>query len=78
MAIAFGSCAIPLVDMAAGHLSYRLANVIGLDLSQGMVDRARRMFGDRIRFECADLREPLAFLDSHSIDVLTALGAHAR
>jgi hypothetical protein len=43
-----------------------------------MVDRARRMFGDRIRFECADLREPLAFLDSHSIDVLTALGAHAR
>jgi SAM-dependent methyltransferase len=64
------------VGCAAGHLSSNLADagarVIGLDLSQGMIDRARRMFGDRIRFECADLREPLAFLESESVDVITA------
>ena len=64
------------VGCAAGHLSSKLADagarVIGVDLSQGLIDCARRAFGERVRFECADLREPLTFLGNSSIDVITA------
>ena len=64
------------VGCAAGHLSSKLADagahVVGVDVSQGMVDCARRTHGDRIRFERADLREPLSFVETDSIDTITA------
>jgi GrpB-like predicted nucleotidyltransferase (UPF0157 family)/ubiquinone/menaquinone biosynthesis C-methylase UbiE len=64
------------VGCAAGHLSAKLAergaDVIGIDLSQGMVDLARKRHGDRARFERADLAEPLNFLEDESIDLVTA------
>jgi GrpB-like predicted nucleotidyltransferase (UPF0157 family)/trans-aconitate methyltransferase len=64
------------VGCAAGHLSAKLAergaDVIGIDLSQGMVDLARKKFGDQARFERADLAQPLDFLEDDSVDVITA------
>jgi GrpB-like predicted nucleotidyltransferase (UPF0157 family) len=64
------------VGCAAGHLTAKLAergaDVIGIDLSQGMVDLARKRHGDQARFERADLAEPLTFLEDGSIDLVTA------
>jgi SAM-dependent methyltransferase len=64
------------VGCAAGHLSSTLAeagaSVIAIDLGQRMVDLARRQFGERVRFERADLRKPLTILESDSVDVITA------
>jgi GrpB-like predicted nucleotidyltransferase (UPF0157 family)/ubiquinone/menaquinone biosynthesis C-methylase UbiE len=64
------------VGCAAGHLSKQLAergaDVIGIDISQGMVDLARKKFGAQARFERADLAEPLDFLGGDSVDVITA------
>lgn len=64
------------VGCAAGHLTVKLAergaDVIGVDLSQGMVDLARKRHGELARFEQADLAEPLTFLEDESIDVITA------
>lgn len=64
------------VGCAAGHLTAALAgrgaDVIGVDLSQGMIDLARKKFGVQARFECADLAEPLDFLEDDSVDLITA------
>jgi GrpB-like predicted nucleotidyltransferase (UPF0157 family)/ubiquinone/menaquinone biosynthesis C-methylase UbiE len=64
------------VGCAAGHLSKQLAergaDVIGIDVSQAMVDLARKKFGEQARFEHADLAKPLDFLGDDSVDVITA------
>jgi GrpB-like predicted nucleotidyltransferase (UPF0157 family)/trans-aconitate methyltransferase len=64
------------VGCAAGHLSVALAergaDVLGVDLSQGMVDIANRLAGGKARFARADLTAPLDFVESGSIDVITA------
>ncbi|MEV6875926.1 GrpB family protein [Amycolatopsis sp. NPDC051128] len=63
------------VGCAAGHLSALLAgrgaDVLGVDVSAGMVAVARRKFGDVARFEVADVTRPLDIEDG-SIDVITA------
>ncbi|MGW5717857.1 GrpB family protein [Amycolatopsis sp. NPDC003865] len=63
------------VGCAAGHLSALLAergaDVLGVDVSAGMVSAARRKFGDVARFEVADVTRPLDLPDG-SIDVVTA------
>lgn len=63
------------VGCAAGHLSVALAErgaeVVGVDLSQGMVDVARRLSGGKAKFERADVAEPLAF-ETDAFDLITA------
>ncbi|WP_372668029.1 GrpB family protein [Amycolatopsis kentuckyensis] len=63
------------VGCAAGHLSALLAgrgaDVLGVDVSAGMVSLAQRKFGDVARFEVADVTRPLP-LEPGSIDVITA------
>jgi GrpB-like predicted nucleotidyltransferase (UPF0157 family)/protein-L-isoaspartate O-methyltransferase len=63
------------VGCAAGHLSSLLAgrgaDVLGLDVSAGLISLARKEFGDVARFEQADVTEPLS-LEDGSIDVITA------
>ncbi|MFJ7216745.1 GrpB family protein [Amycolatopsis sp. NPDC098790] len=63
------------VGCAAGHLSALLAergaDVLGVDVSAGMVSVAQREFGDVARFEVADVTRPLP-LEPGSIDVITA------
>ncbi|WP_328608087.1 GrpB family protein [Amycolatopsis sp. NBC_00345] len=63
------------VGCAAGHLSALLAgrgaDVLGLDVSEGLISLARKEFGDVARFEQADVTEPLS-LEDGSIDVITA------
>lgn len=60
---------------AAGHLSAELAargaDVLGVDSSAGLIALARRKFGDRARFEVADITRPLP-AGTGSIDVITA------
>ncbi|QRP43839.1 GrpB family protein [Amycolatopsis sp. FDAARGOS 1241] len=60
---------------AAGHLSALLAargaDVLGLDVSQGLISLARKEFGAVAEFEVADLAQPLSLEDS-SVDVVTA------
>jgi SAM-dependent methyltransferase len=61
---------------AAGHLTAELARrgaqVTGIDLSQGMIDHARREFGSLATFRRADLAKPLDWIDHDSIDLVTA------
>jgi GrpB-like predicted nucleotidyltransferase (UPF0157 family)/trans-aconitate methyltransferase len=63
------------VGCAAGHLSVALAGrgaeVTGVDLSQGMVDVARRLSGGKAEFRWADITEPLAF-ETGTFDLITA------
>jgi GrpB-like predicted nucleotidyltransferase (UPF0157 family) len=64
------------VGCAAGYLSVALADrgadVLGLDLSQGMVDVATRLAGGKARFRRGDLTAPLDFVETGSLDVITA------
>ncbi|WP_410669241.1 GrpB family protein [Amycolatopsis sp. cmx-4-68] len=63
------------VGCAAGHLGALLAgrgaDVLGVDVSAGMVAVARKKFGEVARFEVADVTQPLPVEDG-SIDVVTA------
>jgi SAM-dependent methyltransferase len=64
------------VGCAAGHLTAELArrgaDVLGIDLSQGMVDLARDEFGALAEFRQADLAQPLDFVQVNSVDLITA------
>lgn len=63
------------VGCAAGHLSALLAgrgaDVVGVDVSEGLICLARKEFGALARFEVADIAQPLSFADS-SFDSVTA------
>jgi SAM-dependent methyltransferase len=48
----------------------RGATVFGIDASPNMIELARKRVGDRAEFRIADLREPFAFLESESFDVV--------
>lgn len=56
----------------AAWLAERGADVLGIDSSDEMVRTARERFGDRAEFRCADLEEPLEFLDDGAIDVVSS------
>ena len=64
------------VGCAAGALSAAMvergASVVGLDVNEALVERARKRLGNRARFHVADLAEPLEFLPDASFDVVTA------
>lgn len=64
------------VGCAAGALSAAMvergASVLGIDINQALLARARQRLGDRARFAVADLSEPLDFLSAASFDVVTA------
>lgn len=64
------------VGCAAGHLSAELAGrgatVLGVDASEKLVGMARTRFGSAAEFVCADIREPLGFVGSASVDLVTA------
>jgi SAM-dependent methyltransferase len=64
------------VGCAAGALSEALvdrgADVLGIDASRVMIAIAERRLGERARFRVADLRAPLDFVPTGSIDVVTA------
>lgn len=61
---------------AAGHLTRELvragADVVALDKSERMVEHARNLVGDQARVEVADLAEPLAMIDTESMDLVSA------
>ncbi|GHH95919.1 class I SAM-dependent methyltransferase [Streptomyces capillispiralis] len=66
---------------AGGRLSARLADdgarVLGLDVSPSLVAAARERAGDRAEFRVHDLREPLDFLETGSVDrVVSSLTLH--
>ncbi len=50
------------------------ATVVGIDVSQRMIELARSRVGQRAEFFCANLEEPIGFLEDESFDlVLSAL-----
>ncbi|MEV0072241.1 GrpB family protein [Amycolatopsis sp. NPDC050768] len=63
------------VGCAAGHLSALLAgrgaDVLGVDISEGLISLAHKEFGGLAKFEVADIAKPLS-LEDGSIDVITA------
>jgi ubiquinone/menaquinone biosynthesis C-methylase UbiE len=65
-----------VVDVACGpgdsavRLAERGADVLGVDAREEMVRVADRRFGDEIEFRQADIREPLEFVETGSIDVV--------
>ncbi|WP_326833894.1 GrpB family protein [Amycolatopsis rhabdoformis] len=63
------------VGCAAGHLSALLAGqgaeVVGVDVSEGLIALARKEFGGLATFEVADLAAPLSFADG-AFDTVTA------
>jgi SAM-dependent methyltransferase len=64
------------VGCAAGALSDALvargASVVGIDINEHLVERARRRLAGRAEFHVADISAPMPFLDSGSFDVVTA------
>lgn len=48
----------------------RGATVFGIDASPNMIELAKKRVGDRAEFRIADLREPFAFLENGSFDVV--------
>ena len=64
------------VGCAAGALSELLvgrgASVLGIDLNERLVKRARERLKGRADFVVADISRPMPFLDSMSFDVVTA------
>jgi SAM-dependent methyltransferase len=64
------------VGCAAGHLSAQLAGrgaeVLGVDASEELIGMARTKCGSAAEFVCADIREPLDFVGSGSVDLITA------
>ena len=64
------------VGCAAGALSELLvrrgASVLGIDLNERLIKRARERLKRRAEFVVADISRPMPFLDSASFDVVTA------
>lgn len=64
------------VGCAAGALSAALvdcgASLVGIDASPAMISLAERRLGNRARFRVADIREPLNFIATGSIDLVVA------
>jgi ubiquinone/menaquinone biosynthesis C-methylase UbiE len=64
------------VGCGAGALALALlergARVMGLEVSPGMAELARRRLGERATIEVADLARPLTMLADESIDVVAA------
>src|SRR5918999_6023898 len=62
------------VGCAAGHLSELFldggARVVGIDLNERLVERARERLGGRAEFLVADISESMPFLESGSFDVV--------
>src|SRR5689334_1725745 len=54
----------------------RGAIVTGIDISAGMLERARRRLGDDARLQQADLKSPLPFPDNAFDDVMASLVLH--
>src|SRR5689334_23944769 len=54
----------------------RGAIVTGMDISAGMLERARRRLGDDARLQQADLKSPLPFPDNAFDDVMASLVLH--
>ena len=58
-------------------LAARGAHVVGVDLNEGMVERARARTGGGAEFHVADLSQPMPFLASGSFDlVASSLALH--
>jgi len=64
------------VGCAAGALSALLvergAEVVGIDVSERLVEIARRDLGGRAEFHVADVGRPMPFLADESFDLVTA------
>jgi ubiquinone/menaquinone biosynthesis C-methylase UbiE len=64
------------VGCAAGAMSALLADrgaaVVGVDVSERLVEIARRDLGDRAEFHVADVGSPMPFLEDESFDLVTA------
>jgi SAM-dependent methyltransferase len=64
------------VGCAAGHLTEAFveggASVVGIDLNERLVERARNRLGGRAEFHGADISEPMPFLASGSFDIVAA------
>ena len=62
--------------MCRGGLSALLvdrgADVVGIDVSERMVEIARRDLGGRAEFRVADAGRPMPFLEDESFDLVTA------
>ncbi|WP_436908936.1 class I SAM-dependent methyltransferase [Halosimplex marinum] len=54
----------------AARLADRGADVVGVDASEAMVDRARERYGDRADFRCGDLAAGFASLDDGGFDLV--------
>lgn len=51
-------------------LADRGAEVLGIDLSQEMIDVAQRQHGDELEFRQADVEESLSFVDNQHFDLV--------
>jgi SAM-dependent methyltransferase len=64
------------VGCAAGALTALMADagadVVGIDVSEEMVEIARRDLGGRAEFRVADVGRPMPFLADESFDIVTA------
>ena len=64
------------VGCAAGAMSALLvdrgADVVGIDVSERLVEMARRTLGDRAEFHVADVGRPMPFLTDESFDLVIA------
>ncbi|MEO6913245.1 MAG: class I SAM-dependent methyltransferase [Candidatus Baltobacteraceae bacterium] len=61
----------------SAHLLQCGAEVIAIDRSAAMIAMVRARFGDRIQTHCADLEQPLPFLEDGSVDlVFSSLTLH--
>jgi len=73
-----------VVDVACGpgdstaRLADRGADVVGGDVSEGMIRVANRRYGDDVDFYRADLREPLDFVPDGSVDRVLETQARSR
>jgi SAM-dependent methyltransferase len=55
-----------------GELLNKGANVTGMDLSAGLIEIARRKFGEKATFHIADLKEDFEFLNGKTFDIIVS------